>query len=202
MVILGLTGSIGMGKSTTAALFRARGIAVDDADATVHALYAGEAAPLIEAAFAGVAREGVVDRDALGRRVLGDPAALKTLERIVHPLVAASRARFLRAAAARGDRVVVLDVPLLLETGGEAQVDAIVVVSAPEAVQKARVLARPGMTAHRLAAILARQMPDSQKRARAHFVIDTSRGLAAAGLCVDAVLQAVAGLKGRRSTFA
>ncbi len=195
MVILGLTGSIGMGKSATAELFRARGVPVHDSDAAVHALYAGEAAPLIEAAFPGTVREGMVDRAALRQAALGDGAAMKRLEAIVHPLVAQERDDFLRRAEKDNHRVAVLDIPLLFEIGGTALVDAVVVVTAPESVQKSRVLARPGMTPETFAAIVARQIPDREKRARAHFIIDTSRGFAAAGREVDSILRAAAALE-------
>jgi dephospho-CoA kinase len=176
MFVLGLTGSIGMGKSTTAEIFRGLGIAVHDADATVHALYQGTAAPLIEAAFPGTVRAGMVERGALAAKVLDDPAALRRLEAIVHPLVRASRLEFVAAAKARGDRLVVVDIPLLYETGSEAEVDAVLLVSAPEAVQKQRIATRPGMTPAKLAAIIAKQMPDDEKRRRADFIIDTSTG--------------------------
>ncbi len=192
MVILGLTGSIGMGKSATADLFRARGIPVHDSDACVHELYRGKAVPLIEAAFPGVVSEGVVDRAKLSQTVLGNPAAMQQLEAIVHPLVARERDAFLEAARKNGAGVAVLDIPLLFEVGACNLVDAIVVVSAPETVQKSRVLARPGMTPERFEAIVARQMPDSEKRRRAHFIIDTSRGLDAAARDVDQLLRAVA----------
>jgi dephospho-CoA kinase len=198
MLILGLTGSIGMGKSATAALFRAEGIRVHDADAAVHALYRGAAAPLIEAAFPGCVTNGVVDRAALGAQVLGDAAALKRLEAIVHPLVGGVRDRFLAEARAAGASVVVLDIPLLFETGGNRAVDAVVLVSAPETVQKERVLARPGMTPAKLAAILAKQMPDADKRRRSHFIIDTSRGHDAAAVQVRALLRTIAALNGQR----
>lgn len=198
MLILGLTGSIGMGKSTTAGMFRQAGVPVHDADAAVHELYAGAAVEPVEAAFPGVTREGRIDRAALGQRVLGDPEALARLERIVHPFVAGKRDAFLDTARAKGARVAVLDIPLLFETGGERLVDAVVVVSAPESVQKARVLARPGMLPERLESILARQTPDAEKRRRAHFVIDTGRGLDAAQRQVRSLLAAVAGLPGRR----
>lgn len=199
MLVIGLTGSIGMGKSTTSALFRAEGIRVHDADGVVHRLYAGRAAPLIEARFPGTTRDGAVDREALARAVLGKPEALKTLEALVHPLVHEEEQAFLAAARAAGASVVVLDVPLLLETGGDARVDLVTVVSAPSAVQKARVLARPGMTEAKFAAILARQVPDAEKRQRAHFVIDTSRGLEAARGQVRALLAATTGGRGSGS---
>ena len=179
MIVVGLTGSIGMGKSTTAALFAAEGAPVYDADAEVHALYApgGAAVAPIEQAFPGVVRGGAVDRGLLSQAVLGDEAAMKRLEAIVHPLVGASRAGFFQAAEAKGADIVVLDIPLLFETGGEKAVDAVVVASAPAEVQRRRVLDRPGMAPEKLDAILARQTPDAEKRARADFVIDTGQGL-------------------------
>jgi dephospho-CoA kinase len=198
MLVLGLTGSIGMGKSATAALFRAEGIRVHDADAAVHALYRGAAAPLIEAAFPGTVKDGTVDRALLGARVLGDKAALGKLESIVHPLVGGVRDRFLAEAREAGAELVVLDIPLLFETTGERNVDAVVLVSAPESVQKARVLARPGMTPAKLDVIMAKQMPDAEKRRRAHFIIDTGRGFRAAEIQVRAVLRAVSGMTGQR----
>ncbi|MDB5455180.1 MAG: dephospho-CoA kinase [Caulobacter sp.] len=190
MITVGLTGSIGMGKSTTAAMFAAEGAPVYDADAAVHLLYSqgGAAVAPVEAAFPGVVRDGAVDRAALSARVVGDPKALRWLEAIVHPLVAADRGAFFDQAAADGAQIVVLDIPLLFETGGEAKVDAVVVVSAPAEVQRARVLARPDMDEAKLDAILARQMADVEKRAKAHYVIDTSRGLDAARDQVRAVL--------------
>ncbi|RYB03734.1 dephospho-CoA kinase [Lichenibacterium ramalinae] len=191
MVILGLTGSIGMGKSTTAAMFRDAGVPVFDADAAVHALYRGVAVAPIEAAFPGVVRDGAVDRELLRQRVLDDAAVLRRLEAIVHPLVQGERAAFLDAARRAGAELVVLDIPLLFETGGEAAVDAVAVVTAPEPVQKARVLARPGMTEARLSAIVKQQLPDAEKRARARFVIDTGAGLAAARAQVLAVIAAL-----------
>jgi len=182
MIIVGLTGSIGMGKSTTAAMFAAEGAPVYDADAEVARLYAagGAAVAPLEAAFPGVTRDGAIDRAELRQRVLGDPAALKRLEGIVHPLLGASRADFFRRADETGAQIVVLDIPLLFETGGERNVQAIVVVSAPENVQRERVLAREGMTGDQLDVILAKQLHDTEKRARAHYVIDTGRGLDAA----------------------
>lgn len=192
MIILGLTGSIGMGKSTTAAMFMARGVPVHEADATVHRLYRGAAVAPIEAAFPGTTRDGTVDRDLLSARVLGRPDEIRRLEAIVHPLVRAEETAFLDAARRSGRPVVVLDVPLLFETGGEARVHAVAVVSADAAVQRTRVLARPGMTEAKLDAILARQVPDAEKRRRAHFLIDTGRGLAAAEAQVDGILKVVA----------
>ena len=182
MRILGLTGSIGMGKSTTAAMFEEEGAPVYDSDAAVHALYApgGAAVEPIGAAFPDAVADGAVDRARLAERVLDDAEALKALEAITHPLVLQGRADFLRRAAAEGADVVVADVPLLFETGGERMMHAVVVASAPEAVQRERVLARPGMTPEKLEAILARQTPDAEKRARADFVIETGRGVEAA----------------------
>ena len=192
MFILGLTGSLGMGKSTTAGFFAEAGVPVHDADAVVHALYEGEAVPAIAAAFPGNIVDGKVDRAKLGAAVLDDAGALQRLEAIVHPLVSAAKARFLADAQARGVEVVVLDIPLLFETGGEARVDAVVVASAPAHVQRERVLARPGMTADKLDALLARQMPDSEKRKRADFVVDTSLGFEAARAQVREILRVVA----------
>ena len=179
MIVLGLTGSIGMGKSTTAKMFREVGIPVYDADAAVADLYeaGGAAVAPLEAAFPGVTKDGAVDREALRQRVLGDDEAMSRLNAIVHPLVGADRVHFFKDAEAAGADMVVLDIPLLYETGGDANMDAVVVVSAPPEQQRERVLARPGMTAERLDAILSRQMHDAEKRARAHFVVDTSRGL-------------------------
>ncbi len=193
MRILGLTGSIGMGKSTTAGMFEALGVPVHSADAAVHRLYAGRAAPLVEARFPGTVRDGAVDRAALGSKVLGDPAALADLEAIVHPLVREEERAFLDGARASGAGLAVLDIPLLYETDGQARVDAVLVVTAPPAVQRARVLARPGMTAEKFEAILASQMPDAQKRARAQFVIDTGEGLEAARAAVARIAEALRG---------
>ena len=180
MKVIGLTGSIGMGKSTTAAMFRDAGIPVYDADAAVHDLYdeGGAAVGPVGAAFPGVVKDGRVDREELRKRVLGQPEALKRLNAIVHPLVGLDRVGFFEAAKASGADMVILDVPLLYETGGHANVDAVVVVSAPPAMQRERVLARPGMTPDRLDAILAQQLADAEKRARAHYVVDTGQGLA------------------------
>jgi dephospho-CoA kinase len=198
MLILGLTGSLGMGKSTTARFFAEEGVPVHDADAVVHRLYDGEAAAAIEAAFPGTTAGGKVDRDKLAARVLGDSAALKRLEAIVHPLVQEAERRLLAEAEARGEKVAVLDIPLLFETGGEKRVDAVVVVSAPPDVQRSRALERPGMTVDKLGAILAKQMPDDEKRRRADFVVDTSRGFEAARADVRAILDAVATMPNRR----
>ncbi len=191
MITLGLTGSIGMGKSATARMFEAEGAPVYDADAAVHALYGvgGAAVAPVSAAFPGVAPEGFIDRERLGAMVLNNPEALKRLEAIVHPLVGAHRAGFFERVAK--EPVVVLDIPLLFETGGQSQVDAVAVVSAPAAVQRARVLERSGMTAEKLEAILARQTPDAEKRARADFVIDTGQGFEHAHAQVRAVLKAL-----------
>lgn len=195
--VLGLTGSIGMGKTATAGMFRAEGVPVHDADAAVHALYAGAAAPLIASAFPGTVRDGVVDRPSLSKAVLGRPEAIARLEGIVHPLVAAERDAFIAGARARDVPLVVLDIPLLFETGGERICDAVVVVSAPESVQRERVLAREGMTEDRFEAILARQMPDSLKRSRGHMVIDTGRGLDVARRQVREIVRTLAGRPGR-----
>ncbi len=203
MIVLGLTGSIGMGKSTTAALFREAGVPVQDADQVVAALYAkgGAAVGPVGAAFPGVVRDEAIDREALAKTVLANPKALTRLEGIVHPLVKAERSAFLARAEAEGAKVAVLEVQLLFEVGVHDDTDAVVVVSAPEHQQRERVLARPRMTAERLEQILARQMPDAEKRERADFVIDTSRGIEAAREQVEAVLQKVCapGFKGRRS---
>ncbi|HEY7246838.1 MAG TPA: dephospho-CoA kinase [Xanthobacteraceae bacterium] len=198
MFIIGLTGSLGMGKSTTARFFAEEGIPVHDADAVVHRLYEGEATGAIEAAFPGTTADGKVDRNKLAARVLDDPAALKKLEAIIHPLVQTAERKLLAQAEARGERIAVLDIPLLFETGSERRVDAVVVVSAPPETQRARVLARPGMTSDKLETILARQMPDAEKRRRADFVVDTSQGLDAARARVRAILDAVGTMPQRR----
>lgn len=188
MIVIGLTGSIGMGKSTTARFFREAGVPVHDSDEAVHRLYAGKAAPLIEAAFPGTVKDGVVDRALLGARILGDAAALKTVERIVHPLVRADADAFLAEHRAAGRKLAVLDIPLLFETGGEGRVDRIVVVSAPADIQRERVLARPGMNVEKFEAILAKQVPDAEKRKRADFVIDSGAGKNAARAAVEAIV--------------
>jgi len=190
MILLGLTGSIGMGKSTTAAMFREAGVPVYDADAAVADLYVrgGAAVRPVGEAFPGVVKDGAIDREALRQRVLGDPEALKRLNAIVHPLVGRDRGKFFESAQAMGADMVVLDIPLLFETGGHANVDAVVVASAPPEMQRERVLARPGMTPERLDAILAQQTPDPEKRARAHFVVDTGRGLEHARLQVGEII--------------
>jgi dephospho-CoA kinase len=174
VIVLGLTGSIGMGKSTVAKMFAEEGAPVFEADAAVHALYKGEAVPLIEEAFPGTTRDGQVDRPVLSRAVLGDPEALARLENIVHPLVRRMEQAFLDDARKTGAPFAVIDIPLLFEKWGERRTDLTLVVSAPEEIQRARVLGRPGMTEEKLESILARQMPDAEKRARADIVIDTS----------------------------
>jgi dephospho-CoA kinase len=195
--VVGLTGSIGMGKSATAAIFRRLGVPVHDADVAVHALYRGAAASLIDAAFPGTVADGVVDRAALGRAVLGSAENIKRLETIVHPLVRAEEERFLARAVAAHAPAAVLDIPLLFETGGDRRCDAVVVVTAPGEVQRQRVLARADMTPAKLEAILAKQMPDVEKRRRAHFPVDTARGHAAAEHQVRGILAALAGRPGR-----
>ncbi|TYC72392.1 dephospho-CoA kinase [Stappia sp. BW2] len=192
MIRIGLTGSIGMGKSTTAKMFAAEGVPVHDADATVHALYSGRAAPLIEAAFPGTVTDGKVDRTRLSPHVLGKPDAMKKLEAIVHPLVREEEQLFLQRARADHRRFVMLDIPLLFETGGETRVDAVVVVTADADIQRDRVLARPGMSEDRFEAILAKQMPDAEKRRRAHFLVDTGKGMDPAKRQVRAILKALA----------
>jgi dephospho-CoA kinase len=193
MIIIGLTGSIGMGKSTVASMFAEEGAPCFDSDAAVHALYApgGAAVAPVEAAFPGVTKDGAIDRVALSARVVGDTQAIRALEGIVHPLVKQAQLAFLQAQRDAGARYVVLDIPLLFEGGGDTLVDKVVVVSAPEDVQRARVLARPGMTEEKFEAILARQTPDAEKRARADFVIDTSGPFEATRAQVRAVLDAL-----------
>lgn len=196
MLRVGLTGSIGMGKSTTADMFRAEGVAVLDSDQLVHDIYRGPAAAEIERVFPGVVVDGVVDRGKLAARVLNDAQALKRLEAIVHPLVWAARDAFVEQRRKNGDALVVFDIPLLFETGADKDVDVIVVVSAPESVQKARVLARPGMTEEKFAAILAKQTPDDEKRRRAHFVVHTDKGLDEARDEVREILRRLAARQG------
>jgi dephospho-CoA kinase len=198
MFILGLTGSIGMGKSTTAKFFAEEGVPVHDADAAVHRLYEGEAVPAIEAAFPGTTDNGKVDRNRLAARLVGSPAEFKKLEAIVHPLVRAAEQKFLAQAEAKGAKVVLLDIPLLYETGGEARCDAVVVVTAPADIQRARILERPGMTEERFAAIAARQTPDEEKRRRADFIVDTSGSFDAARAQVRDILARVANMPKRR----
>ncbi len=196
MLIIGLTGSIGMGKSAVAARFREKGIAVFDADAEVHRLYAGDAAPLIEAAFPGTTTAEGVDRDKLAAELITAPHRFAELEAIVHPLVQAAEASFLRAEAARGASLAVLDVPLLFTTGTDAKVDVVIVASAPPAIQRERVLARPGMTPERLEKLLARQLPDEEQRRRADFIVDTGGSLDESKAQVDAIIARLAGRSG------
>ena len=187
-----------MGKSTTAGLFSEAGVPVHDSDATVHALYQGEAAAAIEAAFPGTTDHGKVDRAKLAARIVGDAAALRRLESIVHPLVRRAANRFVAEAEARGAPVAVLDIPLLFETGAEDRVDAVVVVSAPQETQRARALERPGMDEDKFQALLANQMPDAEKRKRADFVVDTSRGLEPVRAEVKDILAKVVKMPQRR----
>jgi dephospho-CoA kinase len=198
MLILGLTGSIGMGKSTTAKLFAEAGVPVYDADAAVHKIYEGEAAPAVEAAFPGTTVDGKVDRVRLSARVLNDPAAIKQLEQIVHPMLGASRKKFLDDAEQSGAPVAVVDVPLLFETGGEKRVDAVVVVTTTPEAQRERILARDNMTSEKLDAILARQLPDAEKRKRADFVVDTSHGLDPVRAAIRDILAEVVKMPRRR----
>ena len=191
MIVLGLTGSIGMGKSTTARMFVEQGVPVHDSDEAVHRLYAGAAAPLVEAAFPGTTRDGVVDRALLAARILGDADAIRRVEAIVHPLVRADADTFLARARASGAPIAVLDIPLLFETSGTGRVDKVVVVTAPAEVQRQRVLARPGMTEEKFRAILARQVPDAEKRRLADFIVDSSQGMEAARDQVHAIVDAL-----------
>lgn len=195
--VLGLTGSIGMGKSATANLFRKLGVPVHDADAAVHALYRGRAVPLIAKAFPGTVVDDVVDRGKLGQAVLGNAEKLKQLESIVHPLVREDEENFLARVSATSS-LAVLDIPLLFETGGDKRCDAVVVVSAPAEMQRVRVMGRPGMTEETFQAILRKQMPDAQKRAHAHFIVDTSRDFASAEAQVRSIVACLAGRPGRR----
>lgn len=195
--VLCLTGSLGMGKSTAAKFFAEAGVPVHDSDAVVHALYEGEAVPMIEQAFPGSTSSGKVDRAKLAAVVLHDKAALARLEAIVHPLVSASREKFLTEAQARGAPVAVLDIPLLFETAAERRCDAVVVVSAPADMQRRRTLARPGMTEQKYQAILGQQMPDAEKRRRADFILDSSTDFDHGRAQVRDILQAVAKMKRR-----
>jgi len=199
MLIVGLTGSIGMGKSTTAKLFMEAGVPVYDADAAVHQLYEGEAAPAIEAAFPGTTANGKVDRAKLSARVVQDAVAIKQLEQIVHPMLGASRQKFFADAEAAGAPIVVLDIPLLFETGGEKRVDAVVVVTTSAQLQRERVLARGTMDAAKLDAIIAKQMPDAEKRKRADFIVDTSHGLDPVRARIRDILDEVAKMPKRRA---
>jgi dephospho-CoA kinase len=199
MLILGLTGSIGMGKSTTAKLFSEAGVPVYDADATVHLIYEGEAAPAIEAAFPGTVVNGKVDRTLLSPKVVHDAEAMKRLESIVHPMLRAHHQKFLDDAERSGAPVAVVDIPLLYETGGEKRVDAVVVVTTAPDVQRERILARDGMTPEKLDAILARQLPDAEKRKRADFVVDTSNGLDPVREQIREILEQAGKMPQRRS---
>ncbi|MDQ0562757.1 dephospho-CoA kinase [Rhizobium mesoamericanum] len=188
MLRIGLTGSIGMGKSTMAKLFAEAGVPVNDSDAVVHDLYVGEAAPLVDAAFPGTMKDGAVDRQELARQLAGSADGFKRLEAIVHPLVRKREAAFLERERRRGAEMVLLDIPLLFETGAETRVDVIVVVSCDPQIQRERVLARPGMTVEKFNMILARQTPDVEKRARADYVIDTGHSIDAARKRVAEIL--------------
>jgi dephospho-CoA kinase len=199
MLILGLTGSIGMGKSTTAKLFAEAGVPVYDADAAVHKIYEGEAAPAIEAAFPGTTVDGKVDRARLSAKVVHDPAAIRRLEQIVHPMLRAYHQKFLDGAERSGAPVAVVDVPLLFETGGEKRVDAVVVVTTSPELQRERILARENMTGEKLDAILARQLPDAEKRERADFVVDTSHGLDPVRAQIRDILEQVVKMPRRRA---
>ena len=199
MLILGLTGSIGMGKSTTAKLFAEAGVPVYDADAAVHKIYQGEAAPAVEAAFPGTTVDGRVDRAKLSAKVVHDPAAIRQLEQIVHPMLGASRQTVLDDAERSGAPVVVMDIPLLFETGGEKRVDAVVVVTTAPENQRERILARGTMTSEALDAILARQLPDQEKRKRADFVVDTSHGLDPVRAAIRDILAEVVKMPQRRT---
>src|ERR1700682_4290941 len=199
MIILGLTGSIGMGKSTTPKRFAEAGVPVYDADATVHTLYEGEAVPAMEAAFPGTTADGKVDRNKLSARVVHDPAAIRQLEQIVHPMLGASRQKFLDDAERSGAPVAVVDVPLWFETGGEKRVDAVVVVTTTQEIQRQRILARDNMTSEKLDAILARQLPDAEKRRRADFVVDTSDGTDPVRLRIRDILNEAVKMPQRRS---
>ena len=196
MLIIGLTGSIGMGKSTAAERFKALGISVFDADAEVHRLYEGLLAHDIEAAFPGTVTDGKVDRGKLSAALMAAPQRFRELERIVHPRVRTAESAFLRSEAARGAAMSVLEIPLLFEAGAADSVDAVVVVSAPEAIQRARVLARPGMTAAKLNDILKRQLADAEKRRRADFVVDTGGTAEACHAQIDVIVDELRTRKG------
>lgn len=198
MRVLGLTGSIGMGKSTTAKLFAEEGVPVYDADATVHMIYENEAAPAVEAAFPGTTHDGRVDREKLSARVVHDADAMKQLEAIVHPMLKAHHQKFLDDAERSGAPVAVVDIPLLYETGGDARVDAVVVVSTTEDIQRERILSRAAMTPEKLDAILGRQMPDAEKRRRADFIVDTSHGLDPVRARIRDILKEVVKMPRRR----
>ncbi len=194
MLVLGLTGSMASGKTTVAGMFAELGVATWNADDAVHRLYAGKAAPLVEAAFPGTVKDGTVDRPALARQVANDRDALARLEAIVHPLVREDEMAFRARAATNGRRIVLLDIPLLLEGGSDRRVDAVIVVSTDEAIRKARAMSRPGMTEERYAGLLARQMPDGEKRRRAHFIVDTSGDLEGTRRQVRGLMRALAGV--------
>jgi dephospho-CoA kinase len=198
MKVLGLTGSIGMGKSTTAKLFAEAGVPVYDADATVHKVYEGEAVAAVEAAFPGTTANGKVDRSRLSAKVVGHPQEIRRLEQIVHPMLRAHHQRFIEEAERSGAAVAVVDVPLLFETGGDKRVDAVVVVTTSPEVQRERILARGTMTEEALDALLARQMPDAEKRKRADFVVDTSHGLDPVRARIRDILEQVAKMPRRR----
>jgi len=198
VIVVGLTGSIAMGKSTVAAMFAKFGVPTFNADDAVREFYAGEGAKSIDAAFPGVMVEGTIDRERLGMRVLGDAGALERLEGLVHPAVAKARVRFLERASAEGRRMAIVDVPLLFETGGDLDVDLVVVVSAPESIQRARAMAREGMTSAKLEAVLSRQASDAEKRRRAHFIIDTRGAHDQTRAVVAQFMRAVAALIGGR----
>jgi dephospho-CoA kinase len=202
MIIVGLTGSIAMGKSTVSGMFAELGVPIFDADEAVRASYAGAGTKAVEAAFPGVVVSGQVDRERLGSQVLNDAEALKRLEGLVHPAVAQARAHFVERASAAGRRLVIVDVPLLFETGGEGSVDLVIVVSAPAAPQRERALARMGMSEVKLEAILSRQMPDAEKRRRAHFIIDTGGSLALTRAIVAQFVRATAAMAGGRTHHA
>ena len=197
MLVIGLTGSIGMGKSTAAARFAKHGIPVFDADAVVHGLYSGKAAPLIEGRFPGTTIDDRVDRERLGARLMGDEKALADLEAIIHPLVREAREDFLKTHARAGAGMVVLEIPLLFEVGADRQVDVTVVVSAPQSIQRERVLRRPNMTEEKLDALLANQMPDGEKRKRADFVVDTSRPIEETAVEIDKLVESLRGRDGQ-----
>lgn len=194
MLVLGLTGSMASGKTTVAGMFAELGVATWNADDAVHRLYAGKAAPLVEAAFPGTVKDGAVDRPALSRHVANDRDALARLEAIVHPLVREDEMAFRARAATNGRRIVLLDIPLLLEGGSDRRVDAVIVVSTDETIRKARAMSRPGMTEERYSGLLARQMPDAEKRRRAHFIVDTSGDLESTRRQVRGLMRALAGV--------
>jgi len=201
VIVVGLTGSIAMGKSTVAAMFAAEGAPAFDSDSAVHDLYRGSGAPAVEAAFPGVVRQCAVDRNRLAQIVLDDSAALARLEGVVHPMVARARREFLSRAAAQGKRLVVVDIPLLFETGGDRSVDVVVVVSASEAAQKARALGRRGMSLERFEKLVAKQTPDKEKRRRAHMIIDTNGAIEATRAQVRGFLRCTSGMIGRKASI-